>query len=94
MSNFQRLLVGMAAAVGVIYSACSFGAQAYPNRPIRVVVGFPPGGGRLISSRGWWRRIFRKNLLSQWWLKIVRVLVVRLGRSGSRGRRQMDIPCY
>ena len=44
MSNFQRLLVGMAAAVGVIYSACSFGAQAYPNRPIRVVVGFPPGG--------------------------------------------------
>ena len=45
MSNFQRLLVGMAAAVGVIFSAGSFGAQAYPNRPIRVVVGFPPGGG-------------------------------------------------
>ena len=44
MSNFQRLLVGMAAAVGVIFSAGSFGAQAYPNRPIRVVVGFPPGG--------------------------------------------------
>ena len=44
MSKFQRLLVGMAAAVGVIFSAGSFGAQAYPNRPIRVVVGFPPGG--------------------------------------------------
>jgi tripartite-type tricarboxylate transporter receptor subunit TctC len=44
MSKFQRLLVGMAAAFGVIFSAGSFGAQAYPNRPIRVVVGFPPGG--------------------------------------------------
>ncbi|MEI7681179.1 MAG: tripartite tricarboxylate transporter substrate binding protein [Betaproteobacteria bacterium] len=44
MSNFQRLLVGMAAAFGVIFSAGSFGAQVYPNRPIRVVVGFPPGG--------------------------------------------------
>jgi len=34
----------MAAAFGVIFSAGSFGAQVYPNRPIRVVVGFPPGG--------------------------------------------------
>ena len=44
MSNYQRSLVGMAAAVSVIFSTGSFGAQVYPNRPIRVVVGFPPGG--------------------------------------------------
>ena len=38
--NWQRLCVAL---VGFL-AACTVLAQAYPNKPIRLVVPFPPGG--------------------------------------------------
>jgi tripartite-type tricarboxylate transporter receptor subunit TctC len=39
--TFLHLAVGAAALPAVSRFAC---AQAYPSRPVRIVVGFPPGG--------------------------------------------------
>src|SRR6185436_15749183 len=55
-----------AAAVLAVFSAGAF-AQAYPNKPVRMIVGFPPGGGtdvvaRVISAK-----------LSEWWGQAVAV---------------------
>ena len=50
----KKLWLGMLSVVGVI-SAASVFAQAYPNRPLRMIVPFPPGGqvdihGRLVAK--------------------------------------------
>jgi len=54
---FKRLLVATACA---LVAGGAF-AQAYPNKPIKMIVGFPPGGGtdvvaRVISAKvqEWW----------------------------------------
>lgn len=44
----RRLLLGAAAAPWIIRSAS---AQSFPNRPVRIVIGFPPGGGIDILAR-------------------------------------------
>jgi len=34
-----------------VLSAGSVSAQSYPSRPVRMLVGFPPGGGTDITAR-------------------------------------------
>lgn len=46
-----RTVVVVLAALGLGGTACLAGAQNYPNRPIRMVVPFAPGGGSDISGR-------------------------------------------
>jgi tripartite-type tricarboxylate transporter receptor subunit TctC len=45
----RRLLLGTAA--GLALPAVSARAQEYPSRPIRVIIGFPPGGSNDVTAR-------------------------------------------
>jgi tripartite-type tricarboxylate transporter receptor subunit TctC len=44
----QKLLVIAALALG---SLCAHAQEAFPNRPLRIVVGFSPGGGPDVTAR-------------------------------------------
>ena len=48
----RRRFLYLTGAAGVLPAASrSARAQAYPSRPLRWIVGFPPGGGADIVSR-------------------------------------------
>ncbi len=49
--RLRRVLAGAAIAVAALALAASVHAQSYPGKPIRMVVGFPPGGGMDLSAR-------------------------------------------
>lgn len=46
----RRALLGLAAALPLIRTAAAQGTD-YPSRPVRVLVGFPPGGGVDLTAR-------------------------------------------
>lgn len=47
----RRSLLAAAAAGGAALSAPALGQPAWPNRPVRVIVGFPPGGSLDVMTR-------------------------------------------
>jgi tripartite-type tricarboxylate transporter receptor subunit TctC len=59
-------LAGMSAMGGMLNHAFAQGAAAYPQRPIRVVVAFPPGGATDILAR-----ILSGHLASSWGQPVV-----------------------
>ena len=67
----------------MLVAACAFYAggamaQAYPNKPVRMIVGFPPGGGTDVVAR------VISQKLSEWWGQAVTV-ENRAGATGTIG---------
>src|SRR2546427_11840562 len=71
--NFLHLAAGAAALPGVSRIAR---AQAYPTRPVRIIVGVPPGGGQDIVAR----------LMGQWLSERLGKQIIIENRPGSTGK--------
>jgi len=77
--NLCRLLAVGAAALGVVMAAAvDVAAQSFPTRPVRMVLGYPPGGGIDVLSR-----ILAPRLSEQWGQQVV--IDNRPGASGNIG---------
>jgi len=70
----QRFLV----AVACLFAAAGALAQAYPSKPVRMIVGFPPGGGTDVVAR------VISQKLTEWWVQPVTV-ENRAGATGTIG---------
>ncbi len=73
----MKILQWVVAAVFTL-TASSVLAQSYPNKPVRMIVGFPPGGGTDVVARV----IGAK--LQEWWGQAVAV-ENRPGATGTIG---------
>jgi tripartite-type tricarboxylate transporter receptor subunit TctC len=62
----SRLVLAFAAAVALAAHAGGACAQAYPTKPVRMVVGFPPGGGTDILAR-----IVAQKLADAWGQQVI-----------------------
>ena len=57
MSRLMRVVAGVVAGVGLLLSPVASVAQSdYPNRPVKLIIGFAPGGstdivGRIVAQR-------------------------------------------
>ena len=52
ISVFERTFLHLAAgAAALLVMSRAVGAQAYPSRPVRIIVGFPAGGAQDIVAR-------------------------------------------
>ncbi|MBI2509882.1 MAG: ABC transporter substrate-binding protein, partial [Betaproteobacteria bacterium] len=51
MNIYNKLYVTIALAGCAMLAAGSASAQAYPDRPVRMIIGFPPGGAADILGR-------------------------------------------
>ena len=72
---FQRMLFAALAAAMIAPGAF---AQTYPNKPVRMIVGFPPGGGTDVVAR------VISQKLSEWYGQTV-VVENRAGATGTIG---------
>lgn len=55
------LNAGMTATVLMIVSSAALGQAAYPSKPIRFIVPFPPGGGTDLVSRALTQGLAKAN---------------------------------
>jgi tripartite-type tricarboxylate transporter receptor subunit TctC len=51
MTRLARLLTAASLAFATLPAPALLAQEVYPNRPIRVIVGFPPGGGADLVAR-------------------------------------------
>jgi tripartite-type tricarboxylate transporter receptor subunit TctC len=85
MRLFTKTLVGLVIAAGIGFLPTVASAQDYPDRPIRVIVPFAPGGITDLTARTFARAISDEKLLPQ----PITVVNMPGGAVGSQGSRNV-----